>query len=283
MTSLVPTGLNLGLRLFTWIASSEARFSAAQRLAGALSRIIAPNSDWMRLPAFTGWGNGRDFPRPATRPFRTRFDAGPELQHRSMEEISQTPINPSPKEPSKENEKPPRDADDLVKIFSKELIDLGGEISYSQDDHLADDILALLETRGIQVVQAWEEANLPDGLVEGLRAVGVQVQAEPTPNIQIGLTGALAGIAESGTLVVPGGKGRPLSASLLPETHIAVLRAEDVYASLAEALRLEDITRSSNTILISGPSRTADIEMTLTIGVHGPGEIYVFITGTQFS
>jgi len=282
-TSLVPRGLNLGLRLFTWVARSEGRFFAAQRLAGALSRIIAPNSEWMHLPGFTGWGYGRDFPRPATRPFRARFDSGPELPSQSPEEPSLSPIHSSPKEPLKDNEKPSQNMNELVKIFAKELIDLGGEISYTQDKRLAEDILALLETRGIHVIQAWEEANLPDGLAEGLRKGGIEVQPEPRPDIEIGLTGALAGIAESGTLVIPGGEGRPLSASLMPETHIAVLRAEDVYASLVEALRIKEITQSSNTVLISGPSRTADIEMTLTIGVHGPRQVHVFITGTEFS
>jgi L-lactate dehydrogenase complex protein LldG len=91
-----------------------------------------------------------------------------------------------------------------------------------------------------------------------------------------GLTGALAGVAESGTLLVPGGPGRPLTASLLPEVHIVVLRAADLYARLAEVLNLEAIRQSAAVALISGPSRTADIEMTLTIGVHGPRLIQVF-------
>jgi L-lactate dehydrogenase complex protein LldF len=279
--SFVPTGLNLGLRLFTWIASSPARFSAAQRLAGALGRLVGSKSGWMRLPAITGWGYSRDFPRPAMRPFRTRIKPDPNLRYRPTKETSPAHINSISS--STQKEKLPLNAKELVKIFSQELIDLGGEISYSQEDRIADDILALLETQGVQVVQSWDEANLPRGLIERLLAAGIQVQAEPGPDIQVGLTGVLAGIAESGTLVIPGGKGRPLSASLLPETHIAVLHTEDICASLAEALQQEEIHKSSNTVLISGPSRTADIEMTLTIGVHGPRQVHVFIIGTTFS
>ena len=71
--SHVPMGMRLGLRGFTWIAASPALFSLAQRLAGFFSRIISPRSDWLRLPAFTGWGYSKDFPRPATRPFHARF------------------------------------------------------------------------------------------------------------------------------------------------------------------------------------------------------------------
>ena len=87
----------------------------------------------------------------------------------------------------------------------------------------------------------------------------------------------LAGIAETGTLVIPGGAGRPLTASLLPGIHIAVLRAADILLSLEQAIRLPQVASAPATVLVTGPSRTGDIEMTLTIGVHGPKEVHVFI------
>jgi L-lactate dehydrogenase complex protein LldG len=62
---------------------------------------------------------------------------------------------------------------------------------------------------------------------------------------------------------------------LLPDTHIAILEAKDIYAHLSDAINLPEISNSPSAVFISGPSRTADIEMTLTIGVHGPGEIFV--------
>ena len=94
---------------------------------------------------------------------------------------------------------------------------------------------------------------------------------------QAGLTGALAGIAETGTLVIPGGAGRPLTASLVPAIHIAVLRASQILPSLEQAIRLPEIASAPATVLVTGPSRTADIEMTLTIGAHGPAELHVFL------
>ena len=100
---------------------------------------------------------------------------------------------------------------------------------------------------------------------------------QPDPAVQAGLTGALAGIAETGTLVMPGGPGKPLTASLLPETHLAVLPARDILDRLAQALALPQVRQASASVLITGPSRTADIEMTLTIGVHGPKNLVVFI------
>jgi L-lactate dehydrogenase complex protein LldG len=63
--------------------------------------------------------------------------------------------------------------------------------------------------------------------------------------------------------------------SLLPEVHIAILRSSDIHESLSQVLRLREVRSAASVVLISGPSRTADIEMTLTIGVHGPKELYV--------
>jgi len=77
--------------------------------------------------------------------------------------------------------------------------------------------------------------------------------------------------------VLTSSKGQPLSASLLPEVHIAVVHRSQVVWSLEEALLMPQVREAAATVLITGPSRTADIEMTLTIGVHGPKELLVYI------
>ena len=99
----------------------------------------------------------------------------------------------------------------------------------------------------------------------------------PDPTIWAGVTGALLGIAESGSLVLVGGEGRPLTASLLPDIHIAILRESDLVPTLPEALARPEIRAASAAVIITGPSRTGDIEMTLSIGVHGPKELHVFL------
>jgi L-lactate dehydrogenase complex protein LldG len=133
-----------------------------------------------------------------------------------------------------------------------------------------------LREKGVDSVAAWEDEHLPDGLLSALRAQGIHVLHEPDPAIKIGITGALAGIAETGTLVLTSGVGRPQTASLLPECHIAVLRGAVLKGNLAQSLGLQEVRAASAVSLISGPSKTADIEMTLTVGVHGPGEVIVF-------
>jgi L-lactate dehydrogenase complex protein LldG len=149
-------------------------------------------------------------------------------------------------------------------------------VTRSRESKLGGQIAAFLQERGIASILAWEAAHLPPGLLEALQQAGITVCHTPDPALKAGLTGALAGVAETGTLVLPGAPGRPLAASLLPEIHIAVLRESDLYKSLPEVIGRPEIREAASVALISGPSRTADIEMTLTIGVHGPGEVHVY-------
>jgi L-lactate dehydrogenase complex protein LldG len=90
----------------------------------------------------------------------------------------------------------------------------------------------------------------------------------------------VAALADSGTIVIESGAHGALDASLLPATHIAVLDANDIFPTFADwagrggrSLLLE----RSSVALVTGPSRTADIEMILTIGVHGPRRLIVLV------
>jgi L-lactate dehydrogenase complex protein LldG len=99
---------------------------------------------------------------------------------------------------------------------------------------------------------------------------------------EIGVTGVDWALAETGTLVLVSGRGRPRSTSLLPATHVAVFGRDRLVESLEqvgimlEALHAEPARTMSGAVInfITGPSRTADIELTLTRGVHGPKEVH---------
>jgi len=84
---------------------------------------------------------------------------------------------------------------------------------------------------------------------------------------------------ESGSVVLRHGPGRPRLASLAPEVHIAVLRAEQLHRSLAHFLHAEpgSVGATANLQVITGPSRTADIEQRLNLGVHGPRHLHVVL------
>ena len=101
---------------------------------------------------------------------------------------------------------------------------------------------------------------------------------DPVP---VGLTGAFAALADTGSVVVISGPGRGRIASLLPPTHIAVVRAEQLFPSLGHFLAANAgaADLGSNMVVITGPSRTGDIEGTLVLGVHGPGDLHVVLIG----
>ncbi len=98
----------------------------------------------------------------------------------------------------------------------------------------------------------------------------------------VGITGAFLGIAETGTLMLLSGPTTPATVSLLPETHVAVIENGRIVATLEQAwdrLRAARATMPRAVNFISGPSRTADIEQTVTLGAHGPYRVLIVVVG----
>ena len=99
---------------------------------------------------------------------------------------------------------------------------------------------------------------------------------------EVGISTAQAGIAETGTLVLDSACERHRLVSLVPPVHIAIINASAIVETLGDALTLLQKKEISPAItFITGPSRTADIELTLAIGVHGPQELYVIVDGSK--
>lgn len=115
------------------------------------------------------------------------------------------------------------------------------------------------------------------------RGAGIDLAAREARDTDlVGITGAYCAIAETGTLMMLSGPETPSTVSLLPETHVAVLRCSRIVCGMEEAWQL---VRSESGMLpravnfISGPSRTADIEQTVTLGAHGPYRVHVILVG----
>jgi len=113
------------------------------------------------------------------------------------------------------------------------------------------------------------------------QAAGLAVEPRPARNGDlVGITGAFCAVAETGTLMLLSGPNTPASVSLLPETHLAVVRADRIVPHMEEAWRLlraefAGMPRAAN--FVSGPSRTADIEQTVTLGAHGPYRVHIIV------
>ena len=97
--------------------------------------------------------------------------------------------------------------------------------------------------------------------------------------IDAGITSTRGAVADTGAIVLWPTRQEPRLLSLVPPVHIAVLDAENIYTSLAEMMDAEKWAAGmpTNALLISGPSKTADIEFTLVFGVHGPKELILLI------
>jgi L-lactate dehydrogenase complex protein LldG len=128
------------------------------------------------------------------------------------------------------------------------------------------------------------EAELADALKPITDGKKVATSDAPPPtkdlfNVEVGITKAQAGIAETGTLVLDSSVEHNRLISLVPPVHIAILDASHIYETLGETLAMLQSTKELSPAItfITGPSRTADIELTLAIGVHGPQELYVII------
>ncbi len=130
---------------------------------------------------------------------------------------------------------------------------------------VSDDSTVQLVSAGLDAVELWKPGGDRAELLEA----------------DLGLSTAQWGIAETGTLVLESAAERHRLVSLVPPVHVALLRASRILGTLGQALaavRRDDPTGMSRAVtLITGPSRTADIELTLVVGVHGPKELHVLL------
>jgi L-lactate dehydrogenase complex protein LldG len=112
---------------------------------------------------------------------------------------------------------------------------------------------------------------------------GLAIEARATNgDDRLGITGCYCAIAETGTLVMLSGADTPTGTTLLPDTHIAVVRRDRIVGGMEEAFAL--IRRERGVLprainMISGPSRTGDIEQTIVLGAHGPYRVHILVLG----
>lgn len=129
-----------------------------------------------------------------------------------------------------------------------------------------------------KVAVCWPELLDLEWIASGLSVTARDVEPEDS----VGITGAFCAIAETGTLMLCSGRNTPAALSLLPQTHIALLDAGRIVTTMEDAwalLRAErgELPRAVN--FVSGPSRTADIEQTVTLGAHGPARVHIVLVG----
>jgi L-lactate dehydrogenase complex protein LldG len=155
-------------------------------------------------------------------------------------------------------------------------------------------LLDIADQHGVSTFTAWDSQHLgvrgvaPFLSLAGLEPVTLPPGDDPVDwrasNTEVaraglGITGALGGLAYSGSVLLQHGPGRPRTTSLLPEVHVALLDRSKLFSSLLSFSRRNRrvLEGSSNLVVVTGPSRTGDIEMVLTKGVHGPKHVHVVL------
>ena len=180
------------------------------------------------------------------------------------------------------------DATPVVDLFKASLEEVDGHCLIVHDEtelvHALTEIMrnlrqTKLSSLRVAVSDSTEVRRLTELIDLDLDEVAVTPSAADVFSFDIGISGAQAGIAETGTLLLDSSRERHRLVSLVPPVHIAILDASQIVATLGDALSLmrNDERVSPIITLVTGPSRTADIELTLAIGVHGPQELYVVI------
>ena len=200
-----------------------------------------------------------------------------------MAQISSLQGAPLSPRPAIHESRQPAAADSEIERFLEEIKKLSGVGQKLSAPEIDAGLKTLVEEQNIRKATAWETPYLRQlGISEILNSLGVEL-VSPTASkhemalCDLGITEADYLLPETGTLVLHSSAEKPRGVSLLPRVHLAIVRPEmlrlDMHQVFAEAKDRHYL------VFITGPSRTADIELTVTLGVHGPKNLYVWMVG----
>lgn len=175
---------------------------------------------------------------------------------------------------------------DLVSRFAEAATAAGAEIHHGDPREVVDE---LASRYSIETYLSWDVDQIRglDSLPESITRLDSRIPRSVDGRLDrnselaaagMGITGADAAFAETGTIVVRSGAGRPRMASLVPLVHVAVLSTELIARSLSHWMADPAATLdATNVVFITGPSKTGDIESIITTGVHGPRHLHIAI------
>lgn len=172
----------------------------------------------------------------------------------------------------------PADFNNLKNRFAERAIKLSSDVLETEDRNRIPDLIAdYLKQKSLPMKGVcWPVLSHLQWVDAGL-----EIEARSAKDSDmVGITGAFCAIAETGTLLLLGGEETPASVSLLPETHVAIVDPSRIVATMEDAWELlrREFGEPPRTVnFISGPSRTADIEQTVTLGAHGPYRVLVIL------
>src|SRR6266545_1080287 len=199
---------------------------------------------------------------------------------RSLGRTAQTPLSPRP---AIHESRQAESVDLEIESFLDEVKKLSGVGQKLSSSDLDTALKTLVEEQKIHKAAVWETPQLKQlGVAEILNSLGIELVSpnaskHELAQCDLGVTEADYLLPETGTLVLKSSFEKPRAVSLLPRIHLAIVHPEmlraDMHQVFAEAKDYHYL------VFITGPSRTADIELTVTLGVHGPKNLYVWMVG----
>lgn len=197
---------------------------------------------------------------------------------RSLGRTDQSPLDPRP---AIYESRLPEALDAESARFLDEVGKLSGVGKNLSPTSVDSALQTLVREQNIRRATAWDTPYLRQlGITEILNSLGVELVA-PNANkhemalCDLGVTEADYLLPETGTLVLRSSAMQPRAVSLLPRIHLAVVRPDMLRPDMHQVFT--DASDSHYLLFITGPSRTADIELTVTLGVHGPKSLYVWM------
>jgi len=172
----------------------------------------------------------------------------------------------------------------LIENFRENLEAVGGDCSVVYDEtEAAEVLLSIIQQNNAKKI-ALSDSPLVKKIAGYLRMDAEFIENAETGVLfesDLGFTGAQLAIAETGTLVLESETERHRRTSLVPPVHVCVLEAKNIRQTLGEILEILQSRLNRTITFVTGASRTSDIELTLAIGVHGPGKLHVIILRSE--
>jgi len=173
----------------------------------------------------------------------------------------------------------------LTDLFAKSASEAQFQLQRTRADKIASDLSQFLRERqckrvGIPASPRLEKLNIPQTITDGGAEIvrWSESTLDAAYDLDCGVTDVYAAVAETGSLVIRPGTHHGRALSLVPPIHVAIVEPADIVADLIDLLeKIESSDRVPNITLITGPSKTADIEGALVTGVHGPGVVRVYL------
>ncbi len=175
----------------------------------------------------------------------------------------------------------PESIDSEIARFLDEVKKLSGVGQKLSPADIDSTLKTLVAEQNIRKATVWGTPHLRQlGITKILNSLGVEIVSPNASKHEmalcdLGITEADYLLPETGTLVLKSSFEKPRAVSLLPRIHLAVVRPEMLRADMHQVFA--EAKDSNYLVFITGPSRTADIELTVTLGVHGPKNLYVWM------